>query len=470
MNSPGVPPSAPPSAPPPSTPTAADSAPVMLRARRSPPLRGVCRVPGDKSISHRALLFGALCDGVVDIDGLGRGGDNVSTARALSALGVSIEISGARARVAGVGLDGFRASATPLDCGNSGTTIRLLTGLLAGQPFETTLIGDASLTRRPMRRLAAPLREMGATIDGRADAARPDEIYPPLRIRGGRLRGIQTALPVASAQLKSALVLAGLQAEGPTEITEPGLSRDHTERMLRFLGAPLTSEPERRLVRIDPVGWNKRLRACALTVPGDLSSAAFILVAALIVPGSDVTIEGVGLNPTRAGIVDALVAMGADVRAQVTGDAMGEPVGTLHVRASRLRGARIAGALALRSIDEIPALAIAAALAEGDTVFSDLRELRVKESDRIAALARELGRAGVGVVEHPDGLVISGVGGDLSKLGGGVVQPMHDHRIAMAGAILGLVAGDETSTEAAEIATSFPSFGDTLRALGASLS
>ena len=210
----------------------------------------------------------------------------------------------------GVGLGGFRAAPAPLDCGNSGTTIRLLTGLLSGQPFETQLYGDASLTRRPMLRLAAPLRQMGATINGRLDPAKPNEIYPPLEIRGGRLRGIQVTLPVASAQLKSALVLAALQAEGPSEIVEPGLSRDHTERMLRFLGAPIEADASRHSVRVDPTGWNRKLTASSMVVPGDLSSAAFIMVAAAIVPGSDVLIEGVGLNPTRGGVIDALREMG----------------------------------------------------------------------------------------------------------------------------------------------------------------
>lgn len=441
----------------------------MLRARRSGPLRGRCRVPGDKSISHRALLFGALCDGTVDIEGLGRGGDNVSTARALEALGVKVELQGERARVGGVGIGGLREASRAIDCGNSGTTIRLLTGLLAGRPFATVLEGDASLTRRPMRRLAAPLTAMGAVIEGRQDPAKPNEIYPPLRIRGGQLQGISTQLPVASAQLKSALVLAGLQAAGPTEIIEPGLSRDHTERMLRFLGAPITSNPERRQVRIDPTGWNGRLKASPIVVPGDLSSAAFIMIAALIVPGSEVSVEGVGLNPTRTGVIDALEAMGAELSVETTGEAMGEPVGNVRVRASKLRGIRIDGALALRAIDEIPALAVAAAAADGETTFADLAELRIKESDRIAALARELTRAGVEVSERPDGLVVRGIRGGDRGVQGGLVTPEHDHRIAMAGAVLGLIASDETQVPSQDIATSFPTFANTLRGLGASL-
>jgi 3-phosphoshikimate 1-carboxyvinyltransferase len=449
----------------------ADS-PEILSVGRSGPLRGSCRVLGDKSVSHRALLFGALSDGVVEIAGLGRGGDNVSTARALQALGVRITLDGERAQVVGVGLRGLRAPAAgrPIDCGNSGTSIRLLTGLLAGQPFETVLEGDASLTKRPMRRLAEPLRQMGATIEGRGEPARPGDLFPPLRVKGGALHGIRYALPVASAQLKSALVLAGLQAQGRTEITEPAQSRDHTERMLRFLGAPVTAvttDSSRNLIVVDPDGWDGRLRAMPITVPGDFSSATFLLVAALIVPGSDVTVENVGVNPTRTGALDVLRAMGGDLTVSETGDAMGEPVARVRARASRLRGTRVDGTLALRSIDEIPALAMAAAAAEGTTVFADLAELRVKESDRIAALARELGRAGVAVTEQPDGLSIEGrAGGDLR---GGTVIPEGDHRIAMAAAVLGLCASEPTLVEAKEIATSFPTFTATLRALGASL-
>jgi 3-phosphoshikimate 1-carboxyvinyltransferase len=436
-----------------------------LTVRRSGPLRGNCRVPGDKSISHRALLFGALADGVVEASGLGRGGDNLSTAAALRALGVDITLAGDTARVRGVGFAGLAAAAGALDCGNSGTTIRLMMGVLAGRPFESELYGDASLTRRPMRRVAEPLRRMGATIEGRVDPARPGDVFPPVRVRGGALAGIAYDLPVASAQLKSALVLAGLQAKGKTTLREPGRSRDHTERMLGAMGAPIAVDAASGAVVVDPEGWNGKLRAIPIVIPGDLSSATFLFVAAATVAGSDVTVENVGLNPTRSGALDALAAMGADIDIAPEGDALGEPVGRVRVRASRLRGTRIAGELALRSLDEIPALAVAAALAEGDTVFADLAELRVKESDRIVAVARELRRAGVAVEERPDGLVVSGLGGRSPA--GGTVQPEHDHRIAMAGAVMGLSAGDETAVPAADIATSFPSFADTLRALGA---
>jgi 3-phosphoshikimate 1-carboxyvinyltransferase len=440
--------------------------PSVLHVRRSGPLRGTCTVPGDKSISHRALLFGALADGPVEASGLGLGGDNLSTAAALRALGVDVRVEGSEARIQGAGFAGLTAPAAMLDCGNSGTSIRLIMGLCAGRPFQTELGGDASLSKRPMRRVADPLRKMGADIDGRRDPRRPDDIFPPLRVRGGALAGIRYDLPVASAQLKSALVLAGLQAKGRTELREPARSRDHTERMLRFLGAPISIDTRGAIV-IDPDGWNGRLRAGRIVIPGDLSSAAFVLIAALTVPGSDVTIDNVGLNPTRAGVLDVLEAMGGDLDIVTTGEAMGEPVGRIRARASRLRGTQVSGELALRSIDEIPALAVAAACAEGDTTFADLAELRVKESDRIVAVARELRRAGVQVDERSDGLVVSGLAGRAPT--GGTVTPEHDHRIAMAGAVLGLGSEDETLIPAADIATSFPSFATTLRQLGATL-
>ena len=436
-----------------------------LHVRRSGALRGSCQVPGDKSISHRALLFGALCDGPVQASGLGQGGDNLSTAAALRALGVDIRLDGGEAHIEGVGFAGLAAPSRTLDCGNSGTSIRLLMGLVAGRPFETELAGDDSLTRRPMRRVADPLRKMGATVDGRSEPSRPGDIFPPLRVRGGSLAGIRYDLPVASAQLKSALVLAGLQARGRTELREPARSRDHTERMLRFLGAPIAADDATGALIVDPDGWNGRLKAGRIVVPGDLSSATFLLIAAATIAGSDVTVENVGLNPTRSGALDVLLAMGAKLEITQTGDAMGEPVGRIRARASRLRGTEVRGELALRAIDEVPALAVAAALAEGDTVFGDLAELRVKESDRIVAVARELRRAGVIVEERPDGLVVSGLAGRAPA--GGTVRPDHDHRIAMAGAILGLASEAETFVPAADIATSFPSFATTLAALGA---
>jgi len=428
-------------------------------------------VPGDKSISHRALLLGALCRGPVDIRGLGLGGDNASTAAALRALGVPVHVSGSSALVEGCGFSGLREAKAALDCGNSGTTMRLFCGLLAGRPFETTLTGDPSLSRRPMGRVAKPLRLMGARVagvDGQIDLERPERLLPPLVIAGGNLHGIDYVLPVASAQLKSALVLAGLQATGKTCIEEPGLSRDHTERMLRYLGAPLAADPTSRRVVVDPSGWNGELSASAMEVPGDLSSAAFLLVAAAVVPGSDVTVEQVCLNPTRTGVLDALRAMGANIEVMQLSEATGEPVGRVRVRwAGPLRATRIAGDLALRSIDEIPALAVACALAEGRSEFADVGELRVKESDRIASITRELARAGIETEQTDTGFCVMGTGGLAPK--GGRVLPDRDHRIAMAGAVLGLLSDEETTVPSDDIATSFPTFAEILQTLGANL-
>jgi len=444
------------------------AAQAILRIGRSPALRGVCGVPGDKSISHRALLFGALCRGPVEIRGLGLGGDNASTAAALRALGVPVHVSGSSALVEGRGFSGLSEAKAVLDCGNSGTTMRLFCGLLAGRPFETTLTGDPSLSRRPMGRVAKPLRLMGARVDGQIDPERPERLLPPIVIAGGNLRGIDYVLPVASAQLKSALVLAGLQATGKTCIEEPGLSRDHTERMLRFLGAPIAANSASRRIVVDPSGWSGELSAFAVEVPGDLSSAAFLLVAAAVVPGSDVTIEHVGLNPTRIGVLDALRVMGANIEVAQSSETMGEPVGRVRVRwAGPLRATRIAGDLALRSIDEIPALAVACALAEGRSEFADVGELRVKESDRIASITRELARAGIVVEQTNTGFCVTGTGGLAPK--GGRVLPDRDHRIAMAGAVLGLLSDEETTVPSEDIATSFPTFAEILQTLGANL-
>jgi 3-phosphoshikimate 1-carboxyvinyltransferase len=439
-----------------------------LRVVRGGPLRGTVRVPGDKSISHRALLFGALADGTVDIEGLGQGEDNVSTARALEALGVTVRLDGDRASVRGAGFAGLQAAAGPIDCGNSGTTMRLLTGLLAGRPFVSTLQGDASLSRRPMGRVTKPLRFMGAIVQGRqGDPEKPNDIFPPLVVNGSALQGIDYDLPVPSAQLKSALLLAALQAKGITRITEPGLSRDHSERMLRAMGAPLTVDAAQRLITVDTSGFGGKLKAGSLRIPGDLSSAAFLIVAALVTPDSDVTIENVGLNPTRTGVLDVLQAMGADLTVTPDGEVFGEPVGTVRARASQLRGTVIDGELSLRSIDEIPALAVAAARAQGPSTFVALHELRVKESDRIASIARELGRAGFAVEVLPDGFTVEGAPG--AEVKGGRVDPEHDHRIAMAGAIMGLCGQEETVVPDADIATSFPTFADALRQLGAKI-
>jgi 3-phosphoshikimate 1-carboxyvinyltransferase len=412
-------------------------------------LRGAVRVPGDKSISHRAVLLGAVSRGATRVDGFLRAEDCLATIRCVRALGIEVDDDGERLTVHGGPL---RRADDALDVGNSGTTIRLLAGILAGQTFTTTLTGDASIRRRPMDRIAEPLRRMGARITGR-DGGR----LAPLTIEGGALRAIAYATPVASAQIKSAILLAALFADGETAVTEPSLSRDHTERMLAGFQAPVVRE-----------GLTVRLRgpatltAAPVRVPGDISSAAFFLVAAAIVPGSAVTVRGVGLNPTRTGALDVLRAMGAAVDIDNARDDGGEPVGDVTVRAAALHGTTIGGDLIPRLIDELPVLAVAASVAEGETVVKDAAELRVKESDRIAALARELGAIGARVEAQPDGLAIRGV----PRLRGGRAASGGDHRVAMALAVAGLRAADPVTVDDTDcIRTSFPGFEDTLRRL-----
>jgi 3-phosphoshikimate 1-carboxyvinyltransferase len=428
---------------------------ASLRVRPPGPLRGEVTVPGDKSITHRALLLGALADGTTEIADPLDGADCRATVRAVAALGIAVEAEPGTPlwRVHGKGLGGLSEPIDVLDCGNSGTTMRLLAGVLAGQAFFGVLTGDASLRQRPMRRVLDPLVRMGAEAWGRQGGA-----YPPIAIRGGALSGTDAVLPVASAQVKSAILLAGLWARGAVAVTEPALSRDHTERMLEAFGVPL----ERRgtTVRLMP---GAALRAQRIRVPGDISSAAFFIVAALVTPGSDVTIRHVGINPTRTGILDALSAMGADITVTPRGEAEGgEPVGDLHVRAGRLRGTTIGGALIPRLIDEVPVLTLAAACAEGMTRITDAAELRVKEVDRIAALAGELGRLGARVREMPDGLTIEGG----EPLTGAPCRSRGDHRMAMVLAAAGLAASGETLVQDTEcIETSFPGFAERLAAL-----
>ncbi|HEV2438454.1 MAG TPA: 3-phosphoshikimate 1-carboxyvinyltransferase [bacterium] len=412
-------------------------------------LRGDVRVPGDKSISHRAVLLGALARGTTPVDGFLRAEDCLATVRCVRALGVEVDDDGDRLTVHGGAL---RQPGDALDVGNSGTTIRLLAGILAGQPFRSTLTGDASIRRRPMDRIAEPLRRMGARITGR-DRGR----LAPLTVEGGGLRAIAYATPVASAQVKSAILLAALFADGETAVTEPSQSRDHTERMLAGFGVPVVRE-----------GLTVRLRgpaapaAAPVRVPGDISSAAFFLVAAAMVPGSVVTVRDVGLNPTRTGVLDVLRAMGAAVDIQNARDDGGEPAGDVTVRAASLRGTTIGGDLVPRLIDELPVLAVAASVADGETVIKDAAELRVKESDRIAALARELGAIGARVEAQPDGLAIRGV----PRLRGGRAASGGDHRVAMALAVAGLRAADPVTVDDTDcIRTSFPGFEETLRGL-----
>jgi 3-phosphoshikimate 1-carboxyvinyltransferase len=433
----------------------------------SGPLRGSVEVPGDKSIGHRAVMLAALGDGRAAITGLSGGEDNRRTVDAFRAMGVEIrETSTTSLEVVGVGIDGLRKPKGPIDCGNSGTSMRLLAGILAGQPFETTLDGDEYLRLRPMARVVRPLGAMGAEITG-ATGKKAGEIYPPLVIRGKRpLRSTQHATPVASAQVKSALLLAALWADGAVSVREPGPSRDHTERMLGALGVPLSARVGGEIA-IDVVGMPRQLPAHDWIVPGDISSAAFLLVAGSIVSGSEITIRGVGVNPTRTGVLDALWAMGANIELAHDRNQGGEPLADLTVRAAELHATELRGDLVVRAIDEIPILAVAATQAHGTTVIRDAAELRVKESDRIAMVARELSRLGARVRELDDGLEIEGP----TQLAGGVTcESGGDHRIAMACSVAATVCQrDVTIDDVANVATSFPGFENSLAALGADI-
>ncbi|GAB5603788.1 3-phosphoshikimate 1-carboxyvinyltransferase [Thermus sp. FJN-A] len=413
------------------------------------PLRGVLRVPGDKSVTHRGLMLLALAEGEGRLFHPLKAGDTLSTARVLRALGAEIQEEGPHFRVRGRGLR-LEEPEDVLDCGNAGTLMRLLLGLLAGQEgLFAVLTGDASLRRRPMGRVVAPLRAMGAQVEGRQGGTRA-----PLAVRGQGLKGIRYTLPVPSAQVKSALLLAGLFAEGVTEVVEPVPTRDHTERLFRHFGLPLAVEEGRvRTWKTAP------FPARDLVVPGDFSSAAFFLVAALLVPGSEVTVEGVGLNPTRTGLLQVLREMGAELVWEVLEGEAGEPVGWVRARFSPLRGVAVDPGLIPLMVDEVPALAAAAAWAEGETFIPGLAELRVKESDRVSAIARNLRALGVEVEEGPDWLRIRGGG-----VRGGEVEPFHDHRIAMAFAVAGLPVGVRVwEPEWAEI--SYPGFFRDLLAL-----
>ena len=415
------------------------------------PLRGELTVPGDKSISHRAVMLGALASGTTHITGFLMGEDCLSTIECFRKMGVEIEITEDEVIVEGVGLHGLCEPEETLYTGNSGTTTRLLCGILAGQPFTATLNGDASIQKRPMGRVIKPLREMGASIEGKNDNYCPLTLYP------SELHGIEYRLPVASAQLKSAILLAGLYAEGQTTVIEPAPSRDHTERMFRALGVEI--ETEGNTITLDPP---EDLHAVDIAVPGDISSAAFFLVAGAIVPGSELTIKNVGVNPTRTGILDVLREMGADIaESNFRDDA--EPVCDLTVRHSRLHGVEIGGSIIPRLIDELPVLAVAAAFAEGETVIRDAQELKVKESNRIAAMVTELTRAGVDVEETDDGMIIRG--GKTPR--GASFETYKDHRIAMSLAVLALAAQTSSRINDPEVVSiSYPDFFDTLEALG----
>ncbi len=399
-------------------------------------------------------MFAALAEGKTLIEGFLTGEDTRNTARAMQSLGISVEGAETdRLVVHGKGLDGLSEPAGVLDLGNSGTGMRLLAGLLAGQDFFSILSGDRYLVQRPMARVVDPLRRMGAVIDGRSGGK-----YAPLAIRGGgrNLRPIEYASPVASAQVKSALLLCGLYAGGATSVTEPHKSRDHTERMLRFFGVDIKEKG----LRVSVQGRQKLRAAGTLRVPSDISSAAFFMVAAAIVPGSDILIKNVGVNPTRTGVIDILKQMGADITLDNPREQAGEPVADIRVRSGALRAVRVEGEVIPRAIDEIPIVSVAAAYAAGTTVIKDAAELRVKESDRIAAMAAELRKMGAPVKELPDGMEITGA----ESLAGAVCESHGDHRIAMSLAVAGLAARGETVVRDTEwVETSFPGFERMLR-------
>jgi 3-phosphoshikimate 1-carboxyvinyltransferase len=426
---------------------------VRFRVRPVARLHGEAEVPGDKSVSHRGALLGALAEGVSEVQGYLEAEDCLRTITAVQALGAEVTRKGpGHYRIAGGGLRGLSEPGDVIDCGNSGTTARLLAGVLATQPFWTMMTGDASLRRRPMGRIAEPLRAMGATIVGRADGTRL-----PLAVRGAApTTAVRYATPVASAQVKSAILLAGLAAEAPVTVTEPAPSRDHSERMLRRFGARVLTDGTAVTLAPGP------LRATSVIVPGDISSAAFLLVAGALVREGRVALHRVGVNPTRTGALDVLAAMGARIESTNLADE-GEPTATLTVTSGPLTATTIGGALLIpRLIDEIPVLAVAAAAAPGVTVVRDAQELRVKESDRIAALGRELAKMGVAVEERPDGMAITGG----RRLHGAAVSSGGDHRVAMALAVAGLIADGETLVDdVACIATSFPTFADTVNTL-----
>ena len=415
-------------------------------------LRGTVRIPGDKSISHRAIMLGALSSGDTHITGFLMGDDCLSTIDCFRKMGVQIDVSDEEVVVHGVGLRGLQAPYEWLYTGNSGTTTRLMTGILAGQTFMTTVDGDDSIQQRPMGRILTPLHEMGADIAGRQDN------YCPLTIFPSSLHGIRYDMPVASAQVKSAVLLAGLYADSPTTVVEPAPSRDHTERMLRALGADVRTEGN--VITLTPP---QELHAVDIAVPGDISSAAYFLVAGCIAPNSEILIQNIGVNPTRTGILDALQAMGADITRENERDGV-EPVCDLRVRSSHLHGTVIGGDLIPRLIDEIPVLAVAAAFAEGETVFCDAQELKVKESNRIATMTAELAKTGADITETDDGMRIRGG----KPLHGADFASYADHRVAMSMAVCALACSGASTIDNPECAAiSYPNFFDTLSALEA---
>ncbi|MFV8828360.1 3-phosphoshikimate 1-carboxyvinyltransferase [Alkalihalobacterium sp. APHAB7] len=415
-------------------------------------LNGTIKVPGDKSISHRAVMFGAIAEGTTTIEGFLPGEDCLSTIDCFRKLGIYIEAQGDKVKVEGKGWEGLTEPSEILDVGNSGTTTRLMLGILSTRPFHSVVIGDASIAKRPMSRVTEPLRQMGAVIDGRNNGN-----LTPLSIRGGQTKGINFTSKVASAQVKSSLLLAGLQSEGVTTVTEPHLSRDHTERMLRAFGVD---------VEIDgltvSVKGGQDLKAQHVVVPGDVSSAAFFLVAGAIVPNSRIVLENVGVNPSRTGIIDVLQQMGAKLELINERESNGEPVADIIISTSDLKGAEIGGDIIPRLIDEIPVIAVLASQAQGKTVIRDAEELKVKETNRIDTVVSELRKLGAEIEATDDGMVINGP----VQLRGNTVDSHGDHRIGMAMAIAGCVANGSVTVENSEaIAVSYPNFFDHIKKL-----
>lgn len=413
-------------------------------------LKGEISLPGDKSVSHRAVILGSLAEGKLRIDNFLFSEDTHRTINIMRELGVEIEEAKEGLFISGVGLNGLNEAKTSLDCGNSGTTMRLMLGVLAANSFFSVLFGDDSLIQRPMKRVTLPLRRMGAEIYGRVDSE-----YPPLAIIGKDLSGIKYNMEVSSAQVKSALLLAGMRAKGKTEIFDPGKSRDHTERMMRYFNIPVTSKG--KYLQIKKIN---RYDAKDITVPGDISSAAFFIVGALITEKSELIIKDVGFNPTRTGLIESLILMGGDINVINKKEVSGETVADIVVKSSRLRGINITGELVTRMIDEIPVFAVAAAVAEGETKIEGARELRVKESDRIKTTCENLVGLGIEVREFSDGMTILG----KDSINGGSTKSFGDHRVAMAAAVLGLRSKNGISVKDVScVDTSFPSFFEILK-------
>lgn len=416
----------------------------MLTTSKINAIKGEISVPGDKSISHRAVMLSALCSGKSIIKGFLKGEDCISTINCCRRLGIEIEETGGSVLVNGKGLYGLREPEDVMDAGNSGTTMRLMSGILAGQDFMSVITGDASLRRRPMTRVAVPLREMGASIDGR-DGGR----LAPLTIRGGKLKAINYSMPVPSAQVKSAVLLAGLYADGVTAVVEKTASRDHTERMLEYFGANIKND--NGIISLS----RSELNGCEVNVPGDISSAAFFIAAAAALPGSELLVRNVGINPTRTGILDVLRDMGADISLENVRLVSGEEAADIVVKGRKLHGTTVNGGIIPRLIDEIPVIAAIAAVCEGETRITGAEELKVKESDRITAMVSEMKKLGIDITGLEDGMIIKGP----ARISGGTVESYNDHRIAMSMAVCGLFAEAPVKVKDSEcVAISFPGF------------